>query len=339
MQDRVEAAVANLGYEPNLLAQSLRSGANNPIGFVVGDISNPLVSEITLGAEVSLQRAGYTMLLANSMNDAQLDASYIQLFAQRRVDGLLLSVSDESFQPTVDAIAQHELPCVLVDRELATDVRISAVVTDHDTGMSAAIGHLVELGHRHIALVNGNPRILPARAQTAAVRRSARRSRAGCVVRSGTFTAAHGEDATESLLRSESPPTAIIAGSNQILIGVLRSLRRWEFAMPADISLVTCDRVDLSEFTDPPLATIERDLDETGKARCHTPSRARRRSDGGSRVGPDEVPACDELRSTARAPPARIARSLAGKRWVDVLSISEMTAHAVGGSRAARGRS
>ncbi|HTX62041.1 MAG TPA: LacI family DNA-binding transcriptional regulator [Acidimicrobiales bacterium] len=264
MRNRVADAVAALGYEPDLLAQSLRRGASRTVGFVVGDISNPLLSEITLGAEIGLRRSGYTMLLANSMDDPDLDATHIRLFSQRRVDGLLLSLSDENSEPTLDALARARLPCVLVDREIASVDHASAVVTDHEAGMTAAVDHLVALGHSRIALVNGNPRVLPARRRAAILRRCARRFGVNAAVRSGSFTATHGEESMDALLDERDPPTAVIAGSNQIVVGVLRSLRRRGCSVPDDISLVTCDHLALSEFVDPPLATIERDLLQMG---------------------------------------------------------------------------
>jgi LacI family transcriptional regulator len=85
------------------------------------------------------------------------------------------------------------------------------------------------------------------------------------VVRSGGFTAAHGETATGTLLRGARRPTALIAGGNQILPGVLRALRRAGLAIPTEVSLVTCDDVALAEFLQPPLATVSRDLYAIGR--------------------------------------------------------------------------
>lgn len=259
MRNRVVDAVAALGYEPDFLAQSLRRGDSMTVGFVVGDISNPLLSEIALGAETGLRQSGYTMLLANSMDNPGLDTSHIRLFAQRRVDGLLLSVSDETSDSTLDVLKKAMLPYVMVDRELPKCDNISAVLTDHETGLSAAVTHLVELGHRRIALVNGSPRVRPGRERATTLRRCARRLGFSGAVRSGSFTTTHGDEAMNALLDEAEPPTAVIAGSNQILVGVLRCLRRRGCSVPDDISLVTCDQIALSEFIDPPLATIERD--------------------------------------------------------------------------------
>lgn len=264
MRNRVLDAVAALGYEPDLVAQSLRRGATMTVGFVVGNISNPLLSEIALGAETRLREAGYSMLLVNSMNKPELDAEHIRLLAQRRVDGLLLSLASEDSPGTLDAVSRAELPVVLVDREMSVRGSISAVLAEHETGVEAAVRELASCGHRRIALVNGPPDLRPARVRANTLRRVARQLGITSVVRSGGFTTEHGEAATESLLAMPEPPTAIVAGSNQILVGVLRALHHANRRIPEDVSLVTCDEVPLAEFLVPPVATILRDHYEMG---------------------------------------------------------------------------
>ncbi|HEY7050268.1 MAG TPA: LacI family DNA-binding transcriptional regulator [Jatrophihabitantaceae bacterium] len=265
MRARVMAAVEELGYEPNMLAQMLRRGATQTVGFVVGDISNPLLAQIALGAEVALREAGYAMLLTNSVNEANLDATHIRLFQQRRVDGLLLSVADETSEDTIATLGRIPKPSVLIDRDLDLDEPASAVLSDHQTGMTQAVEHLVGLGHRRLALVAGSPHVRPTRERVAAIEEAAAAHRGVlCQVRSGAFTETHGAAATRELLDSRRPPTAVIAGGNQILVGVLRELARRELRVPDDISVVTCDDVPLAEFLSPALATIRRDPYEMG---------------------------------------------------------------------------
>lgn len=260
MRDRVMAAVEELSYEPNMLGQMLRRGATQTIGFVVGDISNPLLAQIALGAEVALTAAGYAMLLTNSVNDATLDAMHIKLFHQRRVDGLLLSVADETSRDTIVALDRTPTPCVLIDRDLNLEEPASAVVSDHLSGITEAVEHLVSLGHRRIALIGGSPHVRPTRERAAAIEEATAAHRGViCQVRAGAFTEAHGAAATRDLLDTRRPPTALIAGGNQILVGVLRELKERSLSIPVDMSVVTCDDVPLAEFLSPALATIRRD--------------------------------------------------------------------------------
>lgn len=265
MRDRVMAAVEELGYEPNMLAQMLRKGATYTIGFVVGDISNPLLAQITLGAEVALRAAGYAMLLTNSVNEANLDATHIRLLQQRRVDGLLLSVSDETNEETIAALSSTPTPSVLIDRDLRTHTNESAVLSDHARGITQAVEHLVALGHKRIALIAGAPHVRPTRERINALE-EAIEAHPGvhAQIRPGAFTEGHGSAATRELLDGRRPPTAIIAGGNQILVGVLGELSSREVRIPADISLVTCDEVPLANFFTPTLATIRRDPYEMG---------------------------------------------------------------------------
>src|SRR5579863_4038191 len=122
VRDRVLKAAQELGYERNLLAQSLRRGSSMSIGFVVRDISNPMMAEIVLGAERTLRTAGYALSLTNSEGKPGLDAEYIRYFRQRAVDGLLLSLSDEGYGPTMDELKALGRPFVAVDRELPPEL-------------------------------------------------------------------------------------------------------------------------------------------------------------------------------------------------------------------------
>lgn len=265
MRNRVMAAVKELGYEPNMLAQQLRRGATRTVGFVVGDISNPLLAQIALGAEVALRATGYAMLLTNSVNEANLDATHIRLLQQRRVDGFLLSVSDETNEQTLDALSRTSTPSVLIDRDLRTERAASAVLSDHAAGIGDAVRRLVQLGHERIALVAGSPHVRPTRERINALEEAVE-AHPGVFahVRSGAFSETHGSAATRELLDGRRPPTAIIAGGNQILVGVLGELAQRRLRIPADISLVTCDDVPLAKFFTPALAMIERDPYEMG---------------------------------------------------------------------------
>ncbi|HYN68985.1 MAG TPA: substrate-binding domain-containing protein [Candidatus Eisenbacteria bacterium] len=267
MRDRVLAAVAELDYEPDFLAQSLRRGATLSVGYVVGDISNPLIATITLGAEAALRSAGYSMLLMNSENEPDLDAAHIRFFQARRVDGMILSLASDRAQSTIDAIAQVDVPVVLIDRDLPVELRASIVRNDHRSGMRSAVDHLLDLGHRRIALITGGLDLWPVRERLAgmAAAVAARGIPDETVSLIGSLSAEHGEASTEQLLTMVPRPTAIIAGGNQVLAGCVRALVRHGTRIPEDVSLVTCDEVDLSELHTPPIASISRDTLQLGR--------------------------------------------------------------------------
>lgn len=261
MRERVLDAVNQLEYEPDFLAQSLRRGATLSVGYVVGDISNPLIATITSGAESVLRQAGYSMLLMNSENDPELDAAHIRFFQARRVDGMILSLASERQQETLDVLAQVDVPVIMVDRDVDAQLDASIVRNDHKAGMRAAVDHLLDLGHRRIALITGGLDLWPVRERIAGVTEAviARGVPDETISLVGSLSAEHGERSTEQVLAMGPRPTAIIAGGNQVLAGCIRSLHRHGIRIPDDISLVTCDEVDLSELHSPPIASIARD--------------------------------------------------------------------------------
>jgi LacI family transcriptional regulator, galactose operon repressor len=265
MRRRVLAAAEELGYEPDLLAQSLRRGETFSIGFVVRDISNPILAEIALGAETTLSEAGYSMLLANSHGEADRDAAGIRLFRRRRVDGLLLSLSDELHEPTRTEIEHLQAPIVLIDRELPGAPPVSAVLSDHGAGVRAAVERMVELGHRRFGLVSGEGRIFPMRTIESTMREVCERANAELLVERGPMLAEDGRAETERLLDRDDPPTALLTGSNQILVGTLHALRDRGLRVPDDVSLVTFDDIPLLDLLDPPIAVISRLPAELGR--------------------------------------------------------------------------
>ncbi len=267
MRARVLAAVEELSYKPNLLAQSLRRQETLSVGFVVRDISNPLMAEIVLAAETRLREAGYSVLLTNSESRPGLDASHIRLFEQRRVDGLILSLTSETHAETNDLLAQLDVPCVVVDRDIATSVRVSRVLYDHQTGVRAAVGHLLDLGHRRIDLILGAP-VRPSRERRIgfeaefALRGLPKTYR---IVEAGEFAADSAERAVAELVDGADPPTAIVVGSNQMVPGAVRALAARDIELPRDLSLVGCDDTILAELYRPPIAVVRCDNAEVGR--------------------------------------------------------------------------
>jgi LacI family transcriptional regulator len=266
MRERVLVAVDQLGYEPDLLAQSMRRRATLSVGFIVRDISNPLFAEIALGAETRLRGAGYSMLLTNSEGQPRLDAEHLRLFLRRRVDGLLLSLAAEDDDETLAALRGLETPAVLLDRELPAGIGAARVLFDHRKGMREAVDHLLELGHRRIALIAGAPvRPTAERRAGLAAAFEARALEPGYEVLGGMFSPEHGERAMRSLLERPDPPTAVIVGGNQLLAGVLRVLGERGVRLGAELSLVSCDDVDLTQVYQPRIAVIARDNRRMGE--------------------------------------------------------------------------
>jgi LacI family transcriptional regulator len=266
MRTRVLAAVDALGYEPDLLAQSLRRRETLIVGFVVGDISNPLFAEIVMGVESTMHANGYSMLLTNSLGDPAMEAAHIGLLSQRRVDGIVISVLDETHPETIVRLRELEIPVVVLDRNVP-EIAVSRVLSDHRTGMKAAVLHLLDLGHRRIALIAGKG-VRPALERRAGFEQAFadRGLPATYTIHEGSFAVEHGTIAMRELLDVSEPPTAVIAGGNQLMLGALRVVSERKIQLGTELSFVGCDDVAITDLYQPPVAVVRRDNIGMGQA-------------------------------------------------------------------------
>ena len=267
MRARVLAAVEELGYQPDMLAQSLRRRETRTVGFVVGDISNPLFAEIVTAFESTLRTNGYSMLLTNSLGDAALEASHVGLLRQRRVDGLVISVLDETHPETIDLLRELDIPIVVLDRNLPAGIPASRVLSDHRSGMKAAALHLLDLGHRRIALIGGTG-VRPALERRAGLVEAfeSRGLPPTYTLVEGSFSVEDGEIAMRRLLDQPEPPSAVIAGGNQLMLGALRVVAERQLALGDVLSFVGCDNVAITDLFQPAVAVVRRDNFAMGRA-------------------------------------------------------------------------
>jgi LacI family transcriptional regulator len=261
---RVRDAVEQLGYQPNAVAQSMRTRATHAVAFVIPDICNPIFSTIVRAADQILLEAGYSLMLANTDLNPVREAEIISVFVQRRIDALIMAVSNENNPDLVRAIKGLEMPIVMLNRELS--VPCDSVLIDDFNGLRHATQYLIQLGHKRIGLITADENIAPGRQRIAGFKRALADGKLEVdesLIRRGRFEI-DGYREAFAVLNRDNPPTAIIAGT-QVLVGVLRALKQLEWRMPDDVSLIGTDDTYFGEFANPPLTVIERSLTECGR--------------------------------------------------------------------------
>lgn len=266
LRARVMDAVNQLNYKPNYLARSLRHNATRTIGMIVGEIGNPSFGAIISGAESVLRQRHYSLLIADSESKASLDCANIQMLAERQVDGLLVSLCSEEYEPTFNALRASTIPAVFVDREPRRAVSSGVVLTDHRAGMRTAVTHLASLGHRRFGFAGGID-VRPARERLAAIRGILDDLGPDYSVKAefGAFSEAAGVLMTRAMLDDPVPATAIIFGGDPLLVGGLRELNQRGLSIPRDVSVVSCDQSAVTRVVVPELACVTRDLPSLGR--------------------------------------------------------------------------
>ena len=247
---RVREAAGLLGYRLNGIARDMRRGATSTlVGLVGGDPVNPFYSAVASGIERELRQHGLQLVTANSDGDAERERGLIETLLERRVRALM--VVPNAFRLTyLTLMGGGDVPFVFLDR-LPDGISADSVVIDNAGGSQAAAQHLLDRGHRRIALIAGLADKAPQRERIAAFVRTL--SFAGDVdwepfLRVGVLETTDAEYVVRGLSRLEQPPTAIFTCSNRLTTGALRALRDAPYR-PALIGFDDFDLADVTETT------------------------------------------------------------------------------------------
>lgn len=266
-QDRIFAAAQELNYRPNVLARSLRRGHSMTVGVLVPEISEGYVTLVLAGLEQGLQKAGYTFVLCSHHHSATAVEQAQTMMVERAVDGLV----------AIDTtLVQHGLlPTVTVSCPDPTGKAVD-IVLDHRRGAELAIDHLYGLGHRRIAVINGQGFSSDTEPRWTATREAAGRAgvrldpRAVVSLEGDAPTHEPGYRATRRLLDSGAAFTALLAFNDVSAIGAVRALREAGMRVPEDVSVVGFDDVQSAAFQNPALTTVRQPLASMGLKAAET---------------------------------------------------------------------
>jgi LacI family transcriptional regulator len=266
LRERVQKAIADLGYSPNAVAQSMRSRATHTVGCVIREINISALAAFVAAAHDVLDEAASGWVLTTGGGRRARAPGLLERLSRRQMDGIMIG----PYSPLTgefDAFLQGlGVPIVLVDRD--EPAWADAVMTDHAQGIRAATEHLLGLGHRAISLITGDPSLYPARERLRGFQEAFRA--AGIkpdpsLIHATSFLASAGFRLTSSMLAAKDRPTAIIAGGIGMLPGVLQAIKVRGLRIPADISVIGSGSSELADLHTPPIALQHWDQAEVGR--------------------------------------------------------------------------
>lgn len=263
---RVEAAAAALGYHPDFLAASLRTGQTRHIGILLPDVENAVFAPILSGAAERLAADGYAAVVVDAGARPESQVAMLDELIAHRVDGVILATAQLD-DPSVTRCLQRGMPVVLVNREEAGS-RVSSIVSDDALGMQGATEHLIALGHRRIGYLGGSDAqstgLLRRRGYQAALAAHGLAAPAGAVLTVEAYTREEGRRLGSALLRAAPGVTAIVAANDLLALGVYDALSEAGLACPADVSVVGYNDMPLMDIVSPPLTTVRIDYRAMG---------------------------------------------------------------------------
>ncbi len=256
------AAAESLGYVPHAAARNLASQSSRAIGVLLRDLHNAFFADVVDGLHASMRESGYHVLMASG-DELQLERSVLETFRSYRMDGAVL-IGPEVREREIDAFGQS-IPTVVVGRPVRTK-SVDVIVSDDRKGAALAVEHLVELGHRDIAHLDGGTVPGGATARRAGYVDAMRRHGLDRHVRiaGGGFTYAHGADGVDELLRKRRPPTAIFAANDLVALGAMQRLAELDLSTPGDVSIVGYDNSSIAAQRRVGLTSIDQPRFEIG---------------------------------------------------------------------------
>lgn len=262
---RVENAMQVLGYQPNVLARSLRRGITNTIGVILPDNANPYFAEVVRGIEDTSFSRGYSVILCNSDNDLDKERLYTNVLIEKQVDGIIFVAAGLSAE-NIQNLQKRGVPSVLVDRQVP-GVQLDSVFANNQQGGYLATRHLIDLQHTLIACIAGPQGVRSSSERIAGYRKAL--ETAGLRfdpdwVLEGDFQYQSGYAAAKYLSEQESRPTAIFSCNDLMAIGAYRYAHEHHIHIPQEFSIIGFDDIRLAEYTNPPLTTIRQSKDLMG---------------------------------------------------------------------------
>jgi LacI family transcriptional regulator len=278
------------------------------LGLLMTDLTQPFYTELANAIESEAQARGCTLMLANGAGDSGREAAYLDLLAQRRVDGILVASRGVTTRH-IDWLRRAPVEVVLVTCE-APGVPLPAIVAASREGASMAADHVLALGHRRIAEIVGPSVSASSPERHAGVLDSL--ARAGIperdlAVASCDGDVAGGRAAAEALLARASRPTAILCYNDLVAVGALHAISDAGLHVPGDVSVVGFDDIPIASMVSPALTTVAQAVAEMARWAVEriTAQIAARRGEGD--VEPPEVvrKACRlVIRGSTAGPPA-----------------------------------
>ncbi|MDZ7717213.1 MAG: LacI family DNA-binding transcriptional regulator [Balneolaceae bacterium] len=268
-RERVQKAMTKLDYQPNRVAQRLRNsnGRSKLLGLIIPDIQNQFYSNIVRGIEDVTYGNDFAVILCNSDENPNKERFYLEVLKSESVDGIILPPIHQ-FGDEIDSIIELGIPIVCVDRKLMRK-KVDTVVIGNDKGGYDAVSHLIELGHKKIAILTSSLQFSSFEERQKGYERALKENGIEIdkrLIKEGDPRSSETARAlADELLSLDTPPTAIFATNNLMTLGVLEAVNNHDLKIPEDISIIGFDDLPWAKAISPSLTTVKQPAYEMGQ--------------------------------------------------------------------------
>ena len=265
-KERIKQAISKLGYQPNILARSLKQGSTHSIGVIVANILHTFSTQVIRAIEDQCHEFGYHMIVCNADDDPEKEKGYINMLRAKQVDGMIIFPTGGNYN-LYQKMEKEKYPLIFLDR-FVKDLQISSVMLDNEEAAKLAVNHLAWHGAERIGLITTSitKNISPRIERIVGFRKAL--DEIGLPIQEKYIKSLAVQDieaGLHSMLSLDKPPQAIIAGNDLSLIEILNYVKKKSINLPTDLALIGIDDVVFANFFTPSLTTVAQPTFEMGK--------------------------------------------------------------------------
>ena len=264
--ERVQKAIAELNFRPNVIGRSLRTARTRSLGVMLPSLANPVFADAMAGIQDVAKEAGYTTIITNTDYSADEELTAIHTMLSNRVDGLILTVTQATGNSLLERLDAEQIPYVLLYNQTDKPGRC-AVSVDNVAAAREVAEMFIALGHRRAGMVTG---MAAASDRADARRRGFLEGLRGAGVDHSPvievdFVHMDVTEKLRNLFAAPSAPSALFCSNDALAIAVISALRTLGIRVPEDVSVIGFDGISIGELIEPCLTTVEQPSREMGR--------------------------------------------------------------------------
>jgi len=257
----------NIGYKPNYIARSMKTGYTQTIGLVVTDIENPFFSRLASGINNAVKPKGYNLIIADTNENIEEEYRAIEVLAHKQIDGLIIVPSRKFDYKNIKLLMNCKFPTVLADR-IVNSVNFDSICVTNIESTYEAVSHLIQNGYRKIGFLGDSFKISSNAERLEGYKKAL--INAGIkydkdLVREGSYTIESGYDEAMSLLSGSNKVTAIFTSNNFMTIGLLKVLKEIKINVPEQLGIVSFDDMNWLELIKPSITAVAQPIYKLGQ--------------------------------------------------------------------------
>lgn len=268
-REKVAKVAEKIGYQPDIIARSLMTRKTHTIGIIISDITTLFFTSVVRGIEDVARENGYNVILCNSDENLQKETEYLRVVYEKRVDGLIVSMSAKN-NNYLKKLIRGGLPVVLLDRG-PKEIKAPKVIVDNLSGAYEAVNHLIKLGRRRIGVINGIAGVSTSDERFEGYKRALKDNDILIdpeLVKYGEFNMEKARQVAQQFIKMTHPPAALFVTNEVMTTGTLLALNENNIRIPEEIAIVGFDDPVWAPLMKPPLTAVRQPSYSVGTIAC-----------------------------------------------------------------------